>query len=644
MVRKSILVFAAGVLGVLGALGWMTVHALRLERGELEARRDARYQESVRLALWRMDAAVTPIIARESARPYFHYQPFYVPGRAYSQMLAAASDTETLVPSPLLSDLEEGVRLHYQINPDGTITSPQVPQGRLSELAKGSYVTAYGEATASERFASLNAMLLDTKKAAALATDRAAGLQFGSGEPPEDDAARQTPQQSEQAPASQVAASEQEYKSRQEAVSSASNVFPSNRQQRAGPVELTEPLAAKTGTPVPGPVVGDVSAPGAAPKREGDPENLRDQAATQDDVLTGPFLPRWISPDGEAAELVFERTITLGGETITQGFWVDWPVLRARLIGSVTDLFPEAKLAPLPFGVEAASASVLGRTLAAIPAELVTPVPASASIPLLTPVRTTLALTWALALAAVVVIALVLRASMELAERRGQFVTAVTHELRTPLTTFVMYSQMLADGLVRDEESQRSYIGTLKSESTRLARIVESVLDYARLSKRQRPSTVRARLTAEQIVDALAPVLRNRCDQAGMELIVERESLLDFPVTTDPPTLERIIYNLVDNACKYAASSNDKRIHLIARVERRDLVLAVKDHGPGIDLKERAQVFRAFTRGKAQSDGNISGLGLGLALAQGLARELGGDLRLAPSPVGAEFLLRLPRD
>lgn len=644
MVRKSILVFAAGVLGVLGALGWMTVHALRLERGELEARRDARYQESVRLALWRMDAAVTPIIAREAARPYFHYQPFYVPGRAYSQMLAAALDTETLVPSPLLSDLEEGVRLHYQINPDGTITSPQVPQGRLSELANGAYVTAYSEATASERFASLNAMLLDTKKAAALATDRAAGIQFGSGAPPEDDASRQALQQSEQAPASQVAASEQEYKSRQEAVSSASNVSPSNRQQRAGPVELTEPLAAKTGTPAPGPVVGDMSAPGAAPKREADAESFRDQAAMQDDVLTGPFLPRWISPDGEAAELVFERTITLGGETITQGFWIDWPVLRARLIGSVTDLFPEAKLAPLPFGVEAAPASVLGRTLAAIPAELVTPAPASASIPLLTPVRTTLALTWALALAAVVVIALVLRASMELAERRGQFVTAVTHELRTPLTTFVMYSQMLADGLVRDEESQRSYIGTLKSESTRLARIVESVLDYARLSKRQRPSTVRARLTAEQIVDSLTPVLRNRCDQAGMELIVERESLLDFPVTTDPPTLERIIYNLVDNACKYAASSSDKRIHLIARVERRDLVLAVKDHGPGIDLKERAQVFRAFTRGKAQSDGNISGLGLGLALAQGLARELGGDLRLAPSPVGAEFLLRLPRD
>lgn len=641
IVRRSILVFAAGVLGVFVALGWMTFHALRLERAELEARRDAKHQESVRLALWRMDAAVTPIIAREAARPYFHYQPFYVPTRAYGRMLDQPAADDVRVPSPLLGADEPFVRVHYQVNADGSLISPQTPSGDMED--KDAYITSYMDATLRTRVKELSTLL--TADVAGKAERAESVLQSGAGGYRVGLAATQ-----EEANAPQLAASEKEYKSRQEAVTSAANVAQqANRAPRSQPLEFsvdsTRKLAPAAGqdTPPPGRARESGVMPDAADTA---PASTTTPVPAEGDldVMTGTFAPRWIIPESGEPELVFERTVTIGRESLRQGFWLDWPTLRAQLLASVADLFPEAKLAPLRFGVESAGPSVLGRTLAAIPAELVTPAPAFADIPLLTPVRTTLALTWALALAAVVVLALVLRAAMELAERRGQFVSAVTHELRTPLTTFVMYSQMLADGLVRDEESQRSYIGTLKTESTRLARIVESVLDYARLSKRQRPSTVRARLTAEQIVDNLVPVLRQRCAQVGMELVVERESLLDFPVTTDPPTLERIIFNLVDNACKYAANAPDKRIHLIARVERRDLVLAVKDHGPGIDLKDRASVFRAFTRGQNQEAGNIPGLGLGLALAQGLARELGGDLRLVSNGPGAEFHVRLPRD
>ncbi|CAG0982202.1 Autoinducer 2 sensor kinase/phosphatase LuxQ [Phycisphaerales bacterium] len=663
-VRRSILVFIAGVLGVLGALGWMTVHALRLERSELEARRDAKYQESVRLALWRMDAAVTPIIAREAARPHFHYQSFYVPDRAYQQLTNRAEEGDVPVPSPLLRESDYAVRLHYQKDAAGNVTSPQVPEGSLKELAKGAFTTSYRQATTEDAFTRLTAMFADTKKAAGYKIAGAGGFFDDAKLKLEHQWAGQAPHvaNAEQSESLQSLEATNDYTKRENLVRSQN--APQQRAQRGNISELEGAPKEKPS----GEARKDASAPGrgdapASPETDkgvgADPAtSAAESAARPEDavdrnrplvsedegVVTGPFEPRWIVRDGVEPELIFEREVRLGAESIRQGFWIDWPALRSELLSSVAEMFPQAKLSPLPGGVESASPSVLGRTLAAIPAELVTPVPPPAEIPLLTPVRTTLGLTWALALAAVVVIALVLRASMELAERRGQFVSAVTHELRTPLTTFVMYSQMLADGLVRDEESQRSYIGTLKSESQRLARIVESVLDFARLSKRKRPATVRARLTAEQIVNNLVPVLRARCEQGGMELVVERESLLDFPVTTDPPTLERIIYNLVDNACKYAAASDDKRIHLVAHVERRDLVLAVKDHGPGIDLKERAQVFRAFTRGRKQHDGNIPGLGLGLALAQGLARELGGDLRLASEGPGAEFHVRLPRD
>lgn len=632
-VRWSIVIFVAGVCGVFGALGWMTAHALRLERLEVEARREARYQESLRLALWRMDAMVTPIIAREAARPFFHYQPFYAPARAYSRLAGRAEPGEVLVPSPLLEGGEGVVRLHYQRGEDGVTVSPQAPPPELLDAALGAEVTGYAAAEREGEFARLVALLGASAKAGA-APPRA-----------------QAPEAlATQARADvQVDQSFSEYAQRQTTVQSANIGTPRRETARRDSAGSPEPEAGGKYA------MGEASPPAAGrevQERANEEANLdgaarKREVESRDEVWTGAFVPRWVmEPDG-TAQLLFEREVRLGSQRVVQGFWIDWESLRGDLLGAARGLFPKAELRPLPGGVEGVEPGVLARTLAAIPAELTAEPPPLAALPLVTPVRTTLGLTWALAVAAVVVLALVLRASMELAERRGQFVSAVTHELRTPLTTFVMYSQMLADDLVRDEAARRSYIGTLRTESQRLARIVESVLDYARLSKRRRPSTVRARVTAEQVVDALAPVLRTRCEQSGMEFVLERESLLDFPVTTDPPTLERIVYNLVDNACKYAAAVEDKRVHLIARVEGRHLVLCVRDHGPGIAPPEKAHVFRAFARGATQQDGSIPGLGLGLALAQGLARELGGDLRLAAvggGGAGAAFEVRLPRD
>jgi signal transduction histidine kinase len=114
-------------------------------------------------------------------------------------------------------------------------------------------------------------------------------------------------------------------------------------------------------------------------------------------------------------------------------------------------------------------------------------------------------------------------------------------------------------------------------------------------------------------------------------------------VAADAPTIERILYNLVDNACKYASAGADQRVHVVATVDSSGLVLSVRDHGPGIEPSERPRIFRAFVRGSREAAGTIPGLGLGLSLAQGLAREIGAELRLEPAREGARFDLRLPR-
>lgn len=350
------------------------------------------------------------------------------------------------------------------------------------------------------------------------------------------------------------------------------------------------------------------------------------------------------TPGIAPSELVFMRDVAAGDTIIRQGFWVDWPALRGELLRGVHDLLPRAQLHPLAVADDRASPAELGRRLASFPAEID---PGDVTQPLLvgwSPLRVALGVSWGGMLLALAAIATVLHAATDLAERRGRFVSAVTHELRTPLTTFCLYSQMLADGMVPEGEARQEYLHTLRRESSRLAGIVETVLDYARLGRRHHEAKGRAdprTLPAGELVERVLPALAQRAAQGGMSLIATSTIPEGWTIRGDVSAVERILYNLVDNSCKYAGAAEDKRIEVSARLEGSRAVFRVGDHGPGIAPDDRQRVFKAFERGNAQGDGSIPGLGLGLALAQGLARDLGGRLRLVETQP-AVFELELP--
>ena len=281
--------------------------------------------------------------------------------------------------------------------------------------------------------------------------------------------------------------------------------------------------------------------------------------------------------------------------------------------------------------------------LATIPVVLVPGPLAAAIAPAVpgfwTPTRWTLLVGWVAVGAAAVALGVVLRKAIELGERRGRFVSAVTHELRTPLTTFRLYSQLLAQGQA-DEQKRTRYAQTLDRESQRLAAIVESVLEYARLGRRT-PRRRGERHDARDLLARVAPALEGRAERAGMTL-----QLASPPAATvgaDADKVERILLNLVDNACKYAGESEDRRITIDAEARDGVLTIGVRDRGPGVPASERRRIFGAFHRARRDQDSASPGLGLGLALSRGLAREMGGELSLAEHPgPGASFELRLP--
>jgi signal transduction histidine kinase len=352
------------------------------------------------------------------------------------------------------------------------------------------------------------------------------------------------------------------------------------------------------------------------------------------DVAEGLFKPVWFG-----TALVLVRRVTVQGQQYVQGCWLDWPGLSRSLLENVRDLLPTARLEPIQSAIEDPQA----RLLASLPVRLL---PGAADLNFVSassPIRFALGLAWACVLLAGLAVAFLLGGTLALSERRAAFVSAVTHELRTPLTTFKMYSEMLAAEMVPDS-ARREYLSTLCAEANRLNHLVENVLAYARLergSARERTE----QLTLRQLVDRVKPRLAQRSAQAGMTLQEDfDERALNTSVHVDVSAVEQILFNLVDNACKYGAGAGERIIHLEALPEDgRFALLRIRDHGQGISAEAARRLFQPFSKSATEAAHSAPGVGLGLALSRRLARTLRGDLRLSRAQTsGAAFELLLP--
>jgi signal transduction histidine kinase len=176
-----------------------------------------------------------------------------------------------------------------------------------------------------------------------------------------------------------------------------------------------------------------------------------------------------------------------------------------------------------------------------------------------------------------------------------------------------------------------------------LHHLIENVLHYARLERNGSQARIEPVLVAE-LLDRVVERLQGRCQQAGMELCVNvPENVGQVTALADVSAVEQVLFNLVDNACKYAATSADRCIVLEASTGQRAVSIHVRDSGPGLDARVRRRLFRPFSKSAHEAANSAPGVGLGLALSRRLARGMGGDLRYdANQRVGASFALELP--
>ncbi len=346
--------------------------------------------------------------------------------------------------------------------------------------------------------------------------------------------------------------------------------------------------------------------------------------------------------------MLLVRRVDTTGKKVAQGLVIDVPGLARWLIADTLDGSAVAPYARLEVAPRPALPSRTPHGFTHRFAEPFDDVGASLALQALPDAADTTS-TYVLALGLLLIAPLGLIAlyrmtasAVRFAERRNDFVSAVTHELKTPLTSIRMYGEMLREGMVLDDEKQQTYYGHITAEAERLSRLVDNVLELSRLEKDTRSMSLNTGDPGSALRE-VAEVFGPQARKAGFELHVDAPP--DLPSCSfDRDALVQVVFNLVDNAVKYARDAEDRRIVLGAQVEDGQVVLSVRDHGPGVPPQQLRHIFEPFYRGERELTRTATGTGIGLALVTGLMDRMGGGVQALNAPEGGfEVRLRLAR-
>jgi PAS domain S-box-containing protein len=225
-------------------------------------------------------------------------------------------------------------------------------------------------------------------------------------------------------------------------------------------------------------------------------------------------------------------------------------------------------------------------------------------------------------------------------QMKSEFVSAVSHELRTPLTSIYGFAEtLLRQDVLFGEEERRTFLNYIASESERLTRIVDALLNVARVDTGDLQVVLAPTDVAALVAEAVAAVQETAAGEHSFVVDVPDDGL---PAAADPEKLRQILAVLLDNAVRYSPAGGT--VTVSARRTSDKVELEVVDEGIGIPAAEQERIFRKFYRAEGSTrDGGAGGTGLGLFIAQGLVQAMGGRITVASvEGEGSTFSFALP--
>jgi PAS domain S-box-containing protein len=228
----------------------------------------------------------------------------------------------------------------------------------------------------------------------------------------------------------------------------------------------------------------------------------------------------------------------------------------------------------------------------------------------------------------------------KLAEQmRNQFVNSATHELRTPLANIKAYSETLVLSEMLDVEKQKEFCNTINAEVTRLARFIDDLLSISSMEVGSL-SLVRQETDVERMLREVIDKVRPQMAQKQIALRCSLPEKLP-KMRVDKDKLTATLVNLLGNAAKYTPEKGQVQLRVHAKDDA--LAIEVEDNGIGISTEELSKVFDKFFRSSDPRVQQQTGSGLGLSLAQEVARLHGGKIYVQSElNKGSRFTLTLP--
>ena len=223
--------------------------------------------------------------------------------------------------------------------------------------------------------------------------------------------------------------------------------------------------------------------------------------------------------------------------------------------------------------------------------------------------------------------------TLRLAKQQVTFVGQVSHEFKTPLTNITLYSEMLSEYLEDEPAPIPDYLQVISAESKRLTRLIQNVLTFNKSNNLNiKPVNLTALL--KQVYLTFKPILAAKSLQLNL---INLEN--DCIVNTDADSVMQILNNFLSNAEKYA--SKGKQVDLSLCRSGKQVVITVRDYGEGVATHLLKQIFKPFYRVSSSITEGVSGTGIGLTIANQLAKQLQGEIKVVNQKPGIAFSLIL---
>lgn len=216
------------------------------------------------------------------------------------------------------------------------------------------------------------------------------------------------------------------------------------------------------------------------------------------------------------------------------------------------------------------------------------------------------------------------------------FTRSISQDLRDPVKSVISFAEQLRDDFADElpQEARRNLIHVLAA-GRHMDHLIEDLLEYASLGK---GDVTAVPIDVHEVARDVAGALESRFPEASSAIALPRSAIT---VTADPALVERVLTQVLDNALKYRDPSRPARVDVTAERTSDEVVVRVRDNGPGIPGEQRERVFRLFHRLHGQE--NYPGTGTGLAIVQKAMTLMGGSVRVEePSGPGTTFALHFP--